>query len=397
MSDILGVSARDTNRLRILEALLRYPARSRGELGRALGLSRATVTAVLSELERAGMVEQQADAPVDERRAIGRPPLQVSLAADAAFAVGLDFGHRHIRAAVCDLGGEIMADRSQASEVDQHAFASFDTAQQLTADVLAEAGVDTSRVIGVGVGLAAPVDATTGTVHADGILPGWSGVAPAEELETRLGMPVRVENGANAGALGEHLFGAGRGAGDMIYLRISSGVGLGLIMGGQLYGGVAGVAGEVGHITAVEDGLICRCGNRGCLETIVSPAAIAELLSRSRSETVAATDLVGLLRSGDRGVHRAIADAGRQIGRTLAATINLLNPGLVVVGGELAEAGDVLLDPIRRSIEEGAVAPAAASVRVILGELGERAEVLGAATTQLARAPEALASRLAGT
>jgi predicted NBD/HSP70 family sugar kinase/DNA-binding transcriptional ArsR family regulator len=394
VSDILGVSARDTNRLRILEALLRYPARSRGELGRALGLSRATVTAVLSELERAGMVDQQADGSADERRGIGRPPLQVSLASDAAFAVGLDFGHRHIRAAVCDLGGRIVADRSEASAVDQHASASFDAAQRLTTDVLAEAGVDTARVIGVGVGLAAPVDATSGTVHAAGILPGWTGIAPAQELEMRLGMPVRVENGANAGALGEHLFGAGRGAGDMIYLRISSGVGLGLIMGGQLYGGVAGVAGEIGHITAVPDGLICRCGNRGCLETIVSPAAIAELLGRSRGETVDATDLIELLRSGDRGVHRAIADAGRTIGETLAATVNILNPGLVIVGGELAEAGDVLLDPIRAAIGDGAVAPAASSVRVIVGELGERAEVLGAATTQLARAPQALANRL---
>jgi predicted NBD/HSP70 family sugar kinase len=395
MSDILGVSARDSNRLRILEALLRFPARSRGELGRALGLSRATVTAVLSELERAGMVEQQADGSADERRAIGRPPLQVSLAADAAFAVGLDFGHRHIRAAVCDLGGEIVADRSEASEVDQNAFESFDTAQRLTADVLADAGVDSSRVIGVGVGLAAPVDAASGTVHADGILPGWTGIAPAKELEARLGMPVRVENGANAGALGEHLFGAGRGAGDMIYLRISSGVGLGLIMGGQLYGGAAGVAGEVGHVTAVRDGLICRCGNRGCLETIVTPAAIAELLGRSRGRPVEARDLIGLLRSGDRGVHRAITDAGRAIGHTLAATVNILNPGLVIIGGELAEAGDVLLDPIRGAIHDGAVAPAASAVRVIVGELGGRAEVLGAATTQLARAPQALARRLA--
>jgi predicted NBD/HSP70 family sugar kinase len=350
---------------------------------------------VLSELERAGMVEQQADGSADERRAIGRPPLQVSLAADAAFAVGLDFGHRHIRAAVCDLGGEIMADRSEASTVDEHASASFDAAQRLTAEVLAEAGVDTSRVIGVGVGLAAPVNAETGTVYADGILPGWSGISPGEELEARLGMPVRVENGANAGALGEHLFGAGRGAGDMVYLRISSGVGLGLIIGGRLYGGVAGVAGEIGHTAVVENGLICRCGNRGCLETIVSPAAIAALLERSRGEPVSPAYLLELVRSGDRGAQRAVADAGRTIGRAMAATINLLNPGLVVVGGELAEAGDVLLNPIRRGIDEGSVVPAASSVRVIAGELGERAEVMGAATTQLARAPEALASRLA--
>ncbi len=394
MSDILGGSTRDTNRLRILEALLRYPARSRGELGRALGLSRATVTAVLSELERAGMVEQQADGSADERRVIGRPPLQVSLAPDAAFAVGLDFGHRDVRAAVCDLGGRILAERSEPSPVDQHPFASFDLAKRLTAEVLAEAGVDIARVIGVGAGLAAPVDAATATVHADGILPGWAGIAPAQELEARLGMPVRVENGANAGALGEHLFGAGRGVGDMLYLRISSGVGLGLIIGDRLYGGVSGVAGEIGHTTVEEDGLICRCGNRGCLETLVSPVAIARLLEHSRGEPVSPAQLIELVNAGDRGAQRAVADAGRTIGRTLAATINLLNPSVVVIGGELADTGSVLLNPIRKAIDDRAVSPAAAAVRVITGELGDRAEVLGAATTQLARAPEALANRL---
>src|SRR3954447_12816604 len=252
--------------------LLRHPARSRAELGRSLGLSRATVTALLSELEQVGMVEQQA--PDEDRPpAIGRPPLQVSLARDAAFAVGLDFGHRHARSAVCDLHGGIVGDQWSATEVDDHPIASLDLAQRLTVAALAEAGVSRSQVIGVGAGLAAPVDSSTGEVHADGILSGWDGIEPAAELEARLQLPVRVENDANAGAMGEHLFGAGRGVGDMVYLRLSAGVGLGLILSGRPYRGVTGIAGELGHIPTVENGLICRCGNRGCLETIASPVA----------------------------------------------------------------------------------------------------------------------------
>ena len=233
MSDILSGNFRESNRLRVLELLLRHPARSRADVGRRLGLSRATVTTVLSELERAGMVEQQSDEQGDERRrAIGRPPLQVSLAPSAAYAVGLDFGHRHIRAAVCDLGGAIVARQWAESEVDERPSASFDLARSLAVAALADAGVAPVGVIGAGVGLPAPVDAVTGTVYAEGILPSWAGSTRRSELEARLGMPVRVENDANAGAIGEHLFGAGRGVQDMIYVQLAAGIGVGMILGG---------------------------------------------------------------------------------------------------------------------------------------------------------------------
>ena len=381
--------------MRLLQTLLRHPARSRADIGRSLGLSRATVTALLSELEQEGMVEQQADELSDERRrTIGRPPLQVSLSRTAAYAVGLDFGHRHIHCAVCDLSGEIVSDQWAGIDVDDHPKASLDLAHKLTVAALEEAEVAREHVIGVGVGLAAPVDALHGAVHSDGILPGWDAIQPAVELQQRLGLPVQLENDANAGAMGEHLFGAGRGVADMLYLRLSAGVGLGMILGGHLYGGVSGIAGEIGHNPAVQDGLICRCGNRGCLETVASPVAVADLLTRSRREPVSLAGLLKLVHSGDRGARRAVADAGDAVGRAIAGAVNLLNPQLVIIGGELAVAGDVLLDPIRAAVERRAVAPAARDVRIAQGALGENAEVLGAAAIQLARAPEALAARL---
>src|SRR3954467_3700171 len=165
MIDDFAPSARNVNRVRLLQALLHGPGRSRAELGRALGLSRATITAVLLDLERAGMVEQAADGPEDRPRSNGRPPLQVSLAPGAAYAVGLDFGHRHVRAAVCDLGGRIVADRWSPTGVAPPPIASLDLAQRLTSEALTAAAVDDAFVIGVGAGLAAPVDSTTGTVH----------------------------------------------------------------------------------------------------------------------------------------------------------------------------------------------------------------------------------------
>jgi predicted NBD/HSP70 family sugar kinase len=243
-------------------------------------------------------------------------------------------------------------------------------------------------------GLAAPIDSATRTVYAEGILPSWGGISPADEMESRLGLPVQIENDANVGALGEHMFGAGRGVDDMVYVRLSSGIGLGLILGGHPYRGKSGVAGELGHIASVEDGRICRCGNRGCLETVASPVAVAGLLEYSRGEPVSVPRLLELVHAGDRGACRAVADAGAAVGNAVAAVVNVLNPELVVIGGELASAGAVLLDPLRVAIQRRAIAPAVAAVRVTEGALGERAEVLGAAALLLSQAPHALARRL---
>jgi predicted NBD/HSP70 family sugar kinase len=396
MIEEFAPSTRVVNRVRLLQALLHGPGRSRADLGRALGLSRATITALLLDLERAGMVEQTADDPEERPRSNGRPPLQVSLAPDAAYAVGLDFGHRHIRTAVCDLAGRIVADRSVEHDVDQAPLEAFEVGRALTDQVLQESQVDPGHVIGVGVGLPAPLDAATGVVHAEGILPSWEGIAPARELEARLGLPVTLENDTNAGALGEHLFGAGRGVDNLAYVQISAGLGVGLILNGVPYRGVAGVAGELGHITVHDDGLICRCGNRGCLETVANTLALTSLLSQSRGEPISLARLIDLVHAGDRGARRAVADAGHAIGIALAAAINLLNPELVVIGGELADAGEPLLEGMREAIAGCALPPAAERARLVIGVLGRRAPVLGAVALVVSGADRPLLAAGAG-
>jgi predicted NBD/HSP70 family sugar kinase len=386
------VTSRQLNRLRVIEALYRHPGSSRAELARRSGLSRPTVTGFVEELARAGVV---LDAGGEgSPRPHGRPPGRLSLAPEAAFAVGLDFGHRHIRVAVCDLAGEPLATDFSPAIVDHAAAESLDLARELVRSALAEADVDSARVLGVGMALAAPVDRRSGAVHAEGFLPGWVGLRPAAELEARLGLPVTVQNDANVGALGEKVFGAGRDVDDLLYLRLSAGIGAGLILGGRPYEGAAGVAGELGHVVEDGRGLICRCGNRGCLETVASPVAVAGLLERSRGEPVGEQRLIDLVRAGDRGAVRAVEDAAEAVGRAVSAAVNLMNPELVIVGGELAAAGDALLDPLRTAIRRHAVAPAAAATRVRAGELGRSAEVLGAAALILAVSPRALAQRM---
>ena len=215
--------------------------------------------------------------------------------------------------------------------------------------MLAEAGVDRGRVIGVGMGLPAPIDRATGAVQAASILPGWVGVDAAAEASARLGLPVEVENDANLGALAEHVWGAAKGKSEVAYIKVSSGIGAGLVSGGRLQHGVGGTAGEIGHTLIAEGGPVCRCGNRGCLETLASTRAIAALLSASRARgDLDPAGCSSSAPSGDAAAQRLIGDAGRAIGVAVANLCNLLNPECVIVGGDLSAAGEVLLGPAAR-------------------------------------------------
>jgi len=386
---------RDLNRLRVIESIYRHPGCSRADIARQTGLSRGTVSTVAEELGRAHLIHEH-DAPDDplRPRSTGRPPTLLSLVPGTAFAIGVDIGHRHIRVTVCDLAGEPVAEKWSRVNVDDAPSETLDLAHQLAQQALDEAAVTPGQLLGAGIGLAAPIDQRTGEVKANGILPGWHGVAPASEMQDRLGISVQLANDADMGALGEKVFGAGRAVDDMIYIRLSAGVGAGLILGGQPYRGGYGMAGEIGHVCVQPRGQICRCGNRGCLETVASPVAVTRLLEHVVERPMTPDQLLDLVAAGDRGACRAVADAGEAVGMVVSWIVNVLNPELVVIGGELAAGGDVLLDPIRASIDRHSLPGAAADVQVTAGVLGDRAEVLGAAALILAQSPLALAERV---
>jgi predicted NBD/HSP70 family sugar kinase len=196
-------------------------------------------------------------------------------------------------------------------------------------------------------------------------------------MSEELGLPVRVENDANLGALAEIVWGAGRGCSELVYVKVASGVGAGLILNGRLYEGHAGTAGEIGHVTVDETGQVCRCGNRGCLEVYAGAEAVLEPLRRRYGQGITLRQVIALAQAGDLGCRRVIADAGRSLGLAIAGTCNLLAPERVIVGGELAAAGPLLLDPLRQVVGRSAIASLRATP-VLAGVLGERAEVLGA-------------------
>ena len=365
----------------MIDGLRERGVASRAELARITGLSRSTISTIVADLIDGGLAserEDQADDQADGEAHAGRPPVMVSLNSAAGLALGIDFGHRHLRVAVSDLAHTVLAETGREMDVDHSANEGLDAAAEFVNDVLEEAGADRSRVIGVGMGLPAPIDRATGAVQAASILPGWVGVDAAAEASRRLGLAVQVENDANLGALAELAWGAARGKAEVAYIKVSSGIGAGLISGGRLQHGVGGTAGEIGHTLLSEGGPVCRCGNRGCLETLASSRAIADLLSESRREPISSPRLLELCAGGDAAAQRLIGDAGRAIGVAVANLCNIINPECVIVGGDLSSAGDILLDPMREVVRRNAIPSAVEDLEIVAGVLGDRAEMLGA-------------------
>jgi predicted NBD/HSP70 family sugar kinase len=370
-------SLRKDNRKRVIDALRQHGVASRAELSRLTALSRSTISTIVSDLLQAGLVAERDGQPHREAHA-GRPPVMISLNPSAGLAVGIDFGHRHLRVAVADLSHTVLAERWCEMDVDHSADQGLARAAEFVDQVLTEAGAEHDRALGAGMGLPAPIDRATGSAQASSILPGWVGVDAAAEARDRLGMPVEVENDANLGALAELVWGAAKGRSEVAYIKVSTGIGAGLISGGRLQHGVGGTAGEIGHTLVAEGGPVCRCGNRGCLETLASTRAISELLSASRGEEVSTRRLLELCGDGDAAAQRLIGDAGRAIGIAVANLCNILNPECVIVGGDLSAAGEILLGPLREEARRNAIPSAAGNVEIVPGVLGERAEMLGA-------------------
>lgn len=368
---------RTGNRLAVLDVLIRSGPLSRADVIRLTGLSRSTVSAIVRELMDECLVQERAGGAEagDDARRSGRPPALLSVTGAPGVLLGVDVGHRHVRVAVTDLAATPLAEQLVSIDVDHDAAGVLERAAQMVRECLEQADVSPDRILGVGMGVPGPIDPRTGTIVSP-ILPGWVGLAPAEELSRRIGLDVRADNDANLGALGELQYGAARGVDDVIYVKVAGGIGAGLILAGRLHRGVTGIAGEIGHVRLQEDGPVCRCGSRGCLETLVAAQNLVALLQPAYPEPLTVQRMLQLAHAGDAGVNRILDDAGRSIGRVLADLSNHLNPGAIVVGGDVGGAAS-LLRGISDSVQRYAQPDTAAALQVRPGELGDRAELMG--------------------
>jgi predicted NBD/HSP70 family sugar kinase len=355
---------------------------SRADLVRASGLSRTTVSSLVAELIRAGQVTETDDRARPHKGGSGRPPVVIRLSAPAGCVVGVDVGHGHVRVALADRLGSVQAEEHALVDVDAHGAEVLDRAASMVRALVAAGGLAMTDVQAVGMCVPAPLDRRSSRIRT-GIMPGWQGLLPAEELERRLGVPVHADNDANLGALAELHEGSARGSHDVVYVKVASGVGAGIVLGGRLHRGTTGIAGEIGHVQVGEDGHVCRCGNRGCVETMVSAARLLELLRPAYGDRLSVEQVLALDAEGDAGVSRVLSDAGRTVGRALADLANNLNPELVVVGGTLGASGS-LLNGLRASIHRYAQPDTAAALQVVPGALGERSEVVGAVALAIA-------------
>ncbi len=314
--------------------------------------------------------------------------------------IGIDLGGTKIGTALTDSEGSVIAYDYRETRAEAGQEAVVERMLASARQVMAEAEMSPSQVAAVGVGAPGPLNVTKGVVVAPPNLPGWDRVPLKRLIEEGLGIATFLENDANAAALGEHRFGAGRGVEHMIYVTVSTGIGGGLILDGELYHGDSGMAGEIGHITILPYGPLCGCGNRGCLEALASGTAIARQarervahgvstriadLAEGDPERITAKLVADAAEQGDVEAQEILDEAMYYLGIGMANLVNLFNPQMIVIGGGLAKIGEPLFESVRRAIERRAFRAQAQAVRIVRAALEDKVGVLGAAAVAMTR------------
>ncbi|WP_346233012.1 ROK family transcriptional regulator [Parafrigoribacterium mesophilum] len=364
-------SLREANRARIVDAIKRHGGLTQVELAGITGLSAATVSNIVKELSGTGVLHTS---PTTQS---GRRAQNVTLAHALGLVVGVHFSLRHMRVALADVAHTVVAEHHMPLAHDHRADNELDRTMLLIADMLDSVQANMSEVLAVAIALPAPLNRATGTTARSGILRGWDGIPVAEVMQRRLKRPVYVDNAANLAALGELRLGAARGKRNAIYIDVGDGIGAGIVINGQVFRGHNGVAGEFGHTTVRENGTLCRCGNRGCLEAIAGGSALLESLKPTLG-ALKLNDVVLRAMGGDDTCIRAIGDVGKHIGVAAANLCNLLDPERLVIGGELARAGELLLGPLRHATERAIIVDEQSMPDIVQAQLGPRAATLGA-------------------
>jgi glucokinase-like ROK family protein len=387
-------SIKEINQLRILNLLRLQPGISRSEISHQTGLSKATVSTIVSELIDEGLACE--DGAGVQTSTAGRRPIKLKLNGQVRLAIGIELTGSECVAALTDLYSEPLR-VLRYPMLDSSVDAAINLVVQAVDELLD--GYEVDRLLGVEVGVPGPVDAAQQRViQAENI--GWFDVPLAPMLAERIGKPVTVVKRQNAGAVGEYWHGIGKGHANLLYVSVSVGIGCGIIVGGELYEGTNGCAGEIGHITIVPDGYRCRCGNFGCLETLSSSLAIAVRArekAREHPESLLVKCSKGVLQSitghtvieaaaqGDSLAVEVIQEAGCYLGIAIANVINLFNPSMVIIGGEMLELGDLFLDPVREAIQRRSFSISLSTVEVVPSSLGYCATAIGAATLVIDR------------
>lgn len=356
--------------------LLRSEPRTRAQLVAITGQARSTIAARLDTLSELGLIGQ-----IGERSAaMGRPAASFFFLPDAGAVLAIDIGASHVRVGLTDLSVHILAERHLALSVDLGPEAVLGRVVEVCRELLVEAGIDPARLRGVGIGVPGPVTHSTGRPSSPPIMPGWDGFDIVGRLRSAFDVPVYVDNDANMMAIGEHAH-AWKDVADLLYVKFATGVGLGIILDGQIRRGAQGSSGDIGHVR-VPGGPpnLCHCGGTGCLEAVIGVPALLEQLERAGRTATSGADIVALVRSGDKTAIQVMRDAGRTAGDVLAGVVSLLNPSVIAVGGILAQAHEQLIAGIRESVYAKSLPLATQNLLITASLAGPRAGIIGAST-----------------
>ncbi len=392
----LTFPVKGTNKQAVLD-LIRFTPEgvSRAGIARRLGLSRSAITSIVNDLLSKNIIHEAEDGPATG----GRRPILLEMNPQRGYVVGVDLGASHLGMVLSDYTARVLFEIEVPFNLAAGPEKCLLEVDQQLHNLLDDANLRFDQITALGVGVPGPVDIEAGSVSEPPIMPGWGQYPIRSYLSDLWGLPVVIGNDAEFGALGEWAYGAGRGESHVAYVKVGSGIGAGLLLGGNIYRGANGYAGEIGHITLDNKGPLCSCGNRGCLESFAGGAALAEQAKQAvRSgkrtrlslieplESITARDVGEAARLGDLVSQQIVTEAGRYLGTAIASLVNLFNPHIVVVGGGVAQMGDLLLEPIRETVSRRSLQPSYHAVRIVSSVLGRRSTCMGAVVQALSQA-----------
>ncbi|HEY8588833.1 MAG TPA: ROK family transcriptional regulator [Naasia sp.] len=390
-----GLPAGPTGASDLLQILRDGRPRTRTELAALTGIARSTVAIRVDALMRAGLVEPAADATSTG----GRPSAQFALNTAGRYVLGVDVGASHVRVGVSDLSGKLRAEESSALEIAEGPEVVLGWVVDAGLRLLDQCGAAPTDLLAVGVGLPGPVEHSTGRPINPPIMPGWDRFDVPGWLMERLDVPVLVDNDVNIMALGEHGL-AWPDTDHLIFVKVATGIGSGVISDGHLQRGAQGIAGDIGHVHVSRGtGIPCRCGNLDCLEALASGPAVATVLRERGLEAASSADVVELVKRGAVEAVQATRQAGRDLGEVLTACVSLMNPSVIVIGGSMARAGEHLIAGVREVVYTRCMPLATQHLQIVQSRAGRNAALLGASmlAIQHALSPERIEAMVAST
>ena len=375
----------------VLRLIWREHQISRAEISHQLGLSRSTVTEIVRDLMPSGFITEVGEG----KSSGGRKPVLLEFQDNAKVILGIDIGATHVSVAMINLRGKLLLWKEKEYPVREDPEGTYKVIDELCSSCISTLKNGTDMLLSIGVSVPSPVDPIRPEYLSETIIPAWHGKSGLERLKIKYKVPVYLDNDANLGALAEHWWGAGKGVNDLIFIKMSNGIGAGYIMDGRLYRGAKGLAGEMSHMPIDPNGRICGCGLRGCLATVISAWALVERVqalavlypnSSLLYSTPTILDIENAALNGDPLAIQVVSEATYYLTNAITSLVNLINPDMIILGGSFSRLGDLIIKPIQEKINSCALVNDVSKTKLSTSTLGSKGIAIGAATLAIEQA-----------